>query len=272
MTRIWHNGKWLDPAGFPIAPADRGLLHGLGLFETILVIGGRPVFLNRHLTRLQGGCRQLGWEPDLPDLTAPLAGLGSGRFRVRLTLTGGSGRLDDLSLGTDHLWMLAASPAAQIPATTSVMISPFTRNERSPLAGLKCASYAENLVALDHARRLGFGEILFLNTADHVCEAATANVFLVGNGTLRTPSPDCGCLPGITRQLVIDLAEDLGISCEESRLTREDLHSADGIFLTSSIRGVTGVSRLEDRILPPCGVTATLRHAWDEAVRDETGK
>jgi branched-chain amino acid aminotransferase len=272
MTHIWRNGQWTEAEVLEIAPRDRGLLHGLGLFETLLAIDGRAVFADRHLARLQASCKRLGWNPEVPDITGPVSSHGRGRVRIRLTLTGGSGPLHDLSHGADHLWMLAASPVAEAPAPTSVNVSPFTRNEHSPLAGLKCASYAENLVALDHAGRLGFGETLFFNKAGHLCEAATANVFLVKEGTLRTPALDCGCLPGITRAVVIGLAARLGIPCMETRLTTDDLHSADGMFLTSSIRGVTGVTRLEQRTLPPCAVTATLRRAWDEAVHDESGK
>jgi branched-chain amino acid aminotransferase len=272
MTHIWRNGQWTEAEVLEITPRDRGLLQGLGLFETLLAIDGRAVFADRHLARLQTSCRQLGWDPEIPDITAPVAALGGGRFRIRLTLTGGSGPLHDLSLGADHLWMLAASPVVEAPATPSVNISPFIRNERSPLVGLKCTSYAENLVALDHARRLGFGETLFFNNAGHLCEAATANVFLVKHGSLRTPALDCGCLPGITRAVVIGLAARLGIPCGETRLTLADLDSADGIFLTSSIRGVTGVTRLKERDLPPCDITAALRRAWEDAVRDEAGK
>ncbi len=271
MTRIWHNGQWIDPPGFSIAPTDRGLLHGLGLFETLLAIDGKAVFPDRHLARLQGSCQKLGWDLEIPDVTGPISTLGRGRFRIRLTLTGGSGPLDDLSLGADHSWMLAASPVAEAPATTSVNVSPFTRNERSPLVGLKCASYAENLMALDHARRLGFGETLFFNNAGHLCEAATSNVFLVKDGVLLTPSLASGCLPGITRGVVIGIAARLGIPCMETDLPAALIHEADEIFLTSSIRGVIGVSRFEQRHLPNGPLTGQLRLAWNSEVHRECG-
>jgi branched-subunit amino acid aminotransferase/4-amino-4-deoxychorismate lyase len=278
MTRIWCNGQWIDPLDFSIAPTDRGLMHGLGLFETILAVDGRPVFAGQHLERLMHGCERLGWPMETTDLAAVMIELlqhnhlGSGRGRIRLAVTAGSGVIGDLTPGGDRLLWMTASAAAEAPATTSVNVSPFTRNEHSPLAGMKCASYAENHIALDQARRLGFEETLFFNNAGHLCEAATSNVFLVKNGTLLTPALDCGCLPGVTRAVVIGLAARLGISCEETRLIMADLHSSDGIFLTSSIRGVMGVSRLEERFLPPCGITATLRSAWEEAVRKEVGK
>ena len=278
MTRIWCNGQWIDPLDFAIVPTDRGLMHGLGLFETILAVDGRPVFAGRHLERFALSCARLGWRMETTDLSAVMSELlhhnhlGTSRARIRVAVTAGSGVIGDLSQGGDCLLWMTATPATEPPAATSVNVSPFTRNERSPLAGLKCASYAENPVALDHARRLGFEETLFFNNAGHLCEAATSNVFLVNDGTLRTPALDCGCLPGITRAVVIGLAGRLGISCEEARLTTADLQSADAIFLTSSTRGVMSVSHLDERTLPPCEITATLRRAWHEAVRHEAGK
>ena len=149
--------------------------------------------------------------------------------------------------------------------TTSANLAPWLRNERSPLAGLKCASYAENLAALDHASRLGFEETLFLNTRGHLCEAATANLFLVRNARLLTPSLASGCLPGITRGVVVELAAQHGIPCEQGDLSEEDLHTAEELFLTSSIRGLMGVSLFEKRTLPPGPVTHFLREAWNEA-------
>jgi branched-subunit amino acid aminotransferase/4-amino-4-deoxychorismate lyase len=273
MTQLWCNGQWLDAGDFPASPADRGVTLGLGLFETLLALDGEPVFAERHLARLLDGCGRLGWRPDLPDLRPVmeellrLNHLGRTRSRIRLAISGGSGALRDLALGADHLVWMTASPAAVAPRAMSAHLSPWVRNERSPLAGLKCASYAENLIALQHAARLGFEECLFLNTAGHLCEAATANVFLVANGTLLTPSPACGCLPGITRGVVIELANQLGIPCEEGTLGVADLLAADALFLTSATRGLIDVARVGDRPFPAGPVSHVLREAWDAATR-----
>lgn len=272
MTHVWSNGQWLETAKILVSAGDRGLGLGLGLFETLLVSDGEPVFAERHLARLHAACLRLGWHPEFPcfpDLMRELVqrnDLRRGRARIRLALTGGSGPLDDLALGADYrIWMTAARALAP-PATTSACLSPWIKNERSPLAGLKCASYAENLLAMDHAARLGFEETVFLNTAGHLCEAAASNLFLVKNGHLFTPSLASGCLPGITRAVVIELAGTLGISCSEADLSEKDLESADELLLTSSIRGLVGVSRFEKRIFPPGDITHALRGAWDAAV------
>jgi branched-subunit amino acid aminotransferase/4-amino-4-deoxychorismate lyase len=275
VPRIWCNGDWIDAEDFRIAAGDRGLLHGLGLFETLLAIDGRPVFADRHLARLQHGCLRLGWPLETAGLSVTMAelleknGLHTSRARIRLTLTAGSGKTGDIAPGADRLLWMASSAIPEAPESMAVCIAPFPRNEHSPLAGLKCASYAENLIALDHARRAGFEETLFFNTAGHLCEAATANAFLVKDGALSTPSLESGCLPGITRGVVLEIASSLGIPYRESPLAAVDLQSADGVFLTSSTRGPIAVSRLDSRELPPCALAATIRRAWHGAIEGE---
>ena len=275
MTTIWCNGQWLDALDFTAMPTDRGFMHGLGLFETILAVDGRPIFAERHLARLVAGCERLGWTMGLLDFSAIMAGLivrnelEKGRSRIRLAISAGSGPVHDLELGADHVVWMLATPAAEPPLTTTANLSPWVRNERSALSGLKCASYAENLIALEHAARLGFEETVFLNTSGLLCEAATSNVFLVKNGEVFTPSLESGCLPGITRAVVFEMAARLGISCSECDLTTADLASADELFLTSSIRGLMGVSRFGARTLPAGPVTRALRAAWDAAILRE---
>lgn len=244
---------------------DRGAIHGLGLFETMLACDGALVFPDRHLARLRKSCETLGWPVEYPDILEiatellSLNRLDTGRARVRLAITAGSGAIHDLTPGSDRLIWMVASRAQVPPESISACISPWPRNEHSPLAGLKCAAYAENLIALNHARLNGFDEAIFFNTGGLLCEAATANIFLVKNGTLLTPSLDSGCLPGITRQVVLELAGKSSIACESAEITREHLQAADEIFLTSSTIGVMPVSRLGDCLLAPGHVTGILR-------------
>ena len=109
MTQLWSNGEWFDFQDFPVSPLDRGAILGLGLFETLLALDGVPVFADRHLARLLEGCERLGWSVPLPDFheTAQelLArnNLTSGRARIRLAVSGGSGAIDDLASGKDRV-------------------------------------------------------------------------------------------------------------------------------------------------------------------------
>ncbi len=277
MSQLWCNGQWLDSAKFHVSLLDRGAILGLGLFETILAVDGVPMFAERHLARLGASCLKLGWQVEIPDLQNTAARLleanqlGTGRARVRVSVSAGSGTLRDLKLGPDHLVWMAALPAAATPASLTANLSPWPRNEHSPIAGLKCASYAENLVALDLARQQGFEETIFLNTAGHLCEAATANLFLLKDGTLQTPSLISGCLPGVARQVVLELSACQGIACEERSLALVDLLAADEAFVTSAIHGPVPLSLFGSHRFACGPVTEVLRGLWNEALRSPRG-
>jgi branched-chain amino acid aminotransferase len=278
MSVIWCNGQLMEAGTMPASPLDRGAILGLGLFETLLGLDGRAVFGERHLARMAAGCKRFGWlapQAEFADLPAAMErllhinGRATGRARIRLTLTGGTGQPADLAAGADRLVWMAALPLAETADSLAVDIAPWPRNARGALAGLKCASYAENLVALDHARRAGFDETLFFNTTGDLCEAAMANVFIVSNGVLRTPSLDSGCLAGITRGVVLELAASNGIVCEEVALRQADLDAADEVILTSSTRGPVAVSNVRGRLLPQPRIGTCLRGWWEAAVRRE---
>lgn len=191
---FWCNGKIFTAGTHRISLADRGLTHGLGLFETILAVNGRAIFWDRHLARLVESCRRLGWsqenrlptENDAQQLLVD-CGLACGHVRIRLAMTGGSGSLHHLTAGDDRLVWMVASPIAPQAESLKVIVSPWLRNECSPLAGMKCTSYAENLLALELAATSGHDECLWFNSRQELCEACTANVFLVNHGNLRTP-------------------------------------------------------------------------------------
>lgn len=272
METIWCNGVWRR-ADDPIAvSSDRGLLHGLGLFETLLAVDGRVVHVDRHLKRLALGLERLGWLMPAQDLSHAMQqllernALCEGRARIRLAITGGSGSLQDLSTGGDRLCWMSASAVQPAIGALKIGISPWRRNEHSPLAGLKCASYAENLLALDWARQKGLDEVLLLNTANELCEAACANVFLVRDEMLMTPRIESGCLPGITRGLVLELASRLGFLVTEGQLTTEDVKHASECFLTSSTRGLMPVSSIGGVEFVEGAVTRQLTAAWEDSL------
>ncbi len=255
VSAIWCNGEFLD-GPLAVSPHDRGLSHGLGLFETVLALDGRPVALDLHLERMKSGAAKLGLEPGRIDLAIishavgallPRAGLAQGRARVRISLTAGSGDLRTLAPGGDSILWLAAMPARNPPAAVSLVTAPFPRNETSPLAGIKCLSYAENLIALDHARRMGADECLFYNTRGELCEATTSNLFLVRDGQVTTPPLSSGCLPGTMRNRVIGICREMGIGVGELVLREADLLDAAEVFTSSAIRGVVPALSIDGR-------------------------
>jgi branched-chain amino acid aminotransferase len=266
VSAIWCNGDFLEgPLG--VSPHDRGLTHGLGVFETVLALEGRPVALGLHLERMAAGAERLGLDAARVDVgiighaiinLLLRVDLAKGRARVRIALTSGSADLRTLDPGEDSLLWITAAPAADPSAAVSLVTAPFPRNETSPLAGIKCLSYAENLVALDYARRMGADECLFYNTRGELCEATTSNVFLVRDGEVITPSLSSGCLPGTMRSRVIDACRERGIGVREMVLRQTDLLDAIEVFTTSAIRGVMPVSSIDGRTLPDSPVARIL--------------
>lgn len=138
---------------------------------------------------------------------------------------------------------------------------PWTRNERGALTGLKTTSYAENVVALARAHQHGASEALFANTVGQLCEGTGSNVFVVLDGELHTPPVASGCLAGITRALAVEWT-----GARETDLPLDVLQRADEIFLTSSLRDIQAVHRVDDRELPGTAgpVTAKAMRVFGE--------
>ena len=268
--KAWVDGQLLADADAPaVRVTDHGLTVGDGVFEAVKVVEGRPFALTRHLERLARSAAGLGL-PE-PDLDAVRRGVGAvleveelPLGRLRITFTGGpaplgSGRGD----AAPTLVVVADAMAAQ-PETTAVVTVPWPRNERGALAGVKTTSYAENVVALARARERGASEAVFANLQGHLCEGTGSNVFYVVDGELRTPTLASGCLAGVTRALLLEWYG--GREVDEPI---EVVDEASEVFLVSTTRDVQGVSRWDDRELPPPGpVTTEARETWRRKERE----
>ena len=279
MTRYWRENEWHDADFLPMSPTDRGLTHGLGLFETIHAIDGSPALLDRHLARMLASCDRLGWGNPLPNnrrsaiisqLTA--AKLDHGRARVRLAISAGSGPLASPSIGPDHLVWITVFRTEDPPASITLCKAPFDHPSHSFLAGMKSASYADNLLALNHARQRDFDDAVFFNEKKLICETTTSNIFGVTDNTLHYPPDDTGCLPGITRALIIELAEKNAIRTSATSLTENDLMACDEVFITSAIRGPVRVSRYESTEYTQTTLTDKLRKLWQQAVTADAAR
>ncbi|MEP2775449.1 MAG: aminotransferase class IV [Luteolibacter sp.] len=270
MALVWCDGKFIEEQDFRVSPYDRGLCHGLSLFETLLAVDGKPKLLPEHLERMRDGFQRLGVDSiELDD--AGLYGvmetlldrnaLLEGPARLRFTLSLGEGALNQTDSGRAWAWM-TASPVQKAAASIRVNEAPWRKDTESVLRGLKVGNYAEHLIAMDMARREGFGEMLFFNTQDELCEAAMANVFLIRGGGLLTPSLDSGCLAGVCRAMVIAIAREQGIPCVVKPLSRSDVAKADGMFLTSSVQGPVEVSYYGLKGYAPHSLFRTVSAEW----------
>ncbi len=218
-------------------PNDRGFTHGLGVFETLLALDGELVRPEWHFERMETGCGVLDIvPPDREAVRAALqAELGSGRQRVRIARTAGSGVLNQLR-GEDPRTVLTIAPCPEPPSSLRVITAPWPRNEANPLTAVKCLSYAENLMALDVARHAGADEAVFFNTQGELCEGACSNVFVERDGELFTPPLSSGCLPGTFRRGLIESGQAV-----EKVLSVEDVRGAQAIYLSSATRGLVRV-------------------------------
>jgi branched-chain amino acid aminotransferase len=263
---VWWNGALRPESEAQLSVNSQGWLWGRGLFETLAVRDGQVLALSRHLARLEAGAIRLALEPpDRPALEAAIAAVltncPSGLQRLRVTLTGGETPGLSMDPTPGHL-LIRRQPAAAAPDTSILLTVPWRRNEFSALSGIKSTSYAENPIALAWAQSRGATEALFLNTAGDLCEGAVTNLFLVVDDTVLTPFTGSGCLPGITRSLVLDLCGQLGIPCQEKALLPAHLTQADEIFLTNSLHGILPVSQADQRPLASPGpVTQQLQEA-----------
>lgn len=236
-TIVLQNGNWEESA---YLQATFEVLTGQGVFETILVKDQVPQFLDLHLARLRNSSEILGIPS--PDSDVVVAGikqlllLHKGELgRMRITLYGG--------IPMPQL-MLSLVKVNSSLTNVSVNISPWMLNENSAITGAKSASYAENVVALERAKESGFTETFFFNNAGQLAEAATSNIVIVVDGEAVTPPLSSGCLPGITRQVLLEVGAMKEVSIDSGMLER-----ASAAALLSSIRGVQPINVLGKREL-----------------------
>ena len=253
--RVWLNGEIVEGPDAAIAPRDRGFLYGDGFFETTRILNGHALFLDLHLARLAASCREtgFGWEPDSEEMAAAVAGLvaanraADGYLRISVSRGVHSGALTELAAGSPTTFIETRSMSlAPLHAAPPVLLarSTWRRNERSPLVRHKCLSYMENVLALADARRRGADEVYFLNSQDLLTEGAITNLFWVKDGEVYTPAVRCGLLPGVTRGVVLDLCERLGMPACQGEFPEPALACADEAFCTNSLRGIVAVRGL----------------------------
>ncbi|MER7571958.1 aminodeoxychorismate lyase [Streptomyces sp. NPDC126514] len=264
--KLWLDGGLQDTESARVSVFDHGLTVGDGIFETVKATDGRTFALTRHLNRLTRSARGLGLpDPDHDEIrracTAVLEANPMPLGRLRITYTGGHGPLGSDRGEHGPTLVVAVGETTRRPDSTSVITVPWTRNERGALTGLKTTSYAENVVALARAHRHGGTEALFANTVGQLCEGTGSNVFVVLDGEIHTPPVASGCLAGITRELVVRWT-----GAKETDLPLDVLERADEVFLTSTLRDVQAVHRVDARELPgaPGPVTAKAMRIFDE--------
>ncbi|TCT03294.1 aminotransferase class IV [Aquabacter spiritensis] len=257
--KVWLNGEILDADTARIAPDDRGLTLGDGLFETLQARAGTPLRLAAHRDRLARGAALL--DLPLPELDlhaalcATLAANGLSDGALRLTVTRGSGARGVLPpAAPTPTVLITAGPLPPRDPVRLVLATVTRRNEMSPLSKIKSLNYLDNILARQEAERRGAHDALLLNTQGQIAESSMATLFVVRDGALLTPPVSDGALPGILR------AELLQAGAIERSLRPEDVAAADEIFLTTSL-GLRAVVAFEEGAHAPGPVAAALSAA-----------
>lgn len=244
------NGRFRDRKDARISIFDNALLYAEGLFETLLAVDDRIIFLEEHLSRLYRGAKVLGL--DIPVTSERLSTWMKKTVRahpdritkLRLTLTAGEAARWVGRQGKPQV-ILSASPHVMPEQPFRIQVSRFRVDHKSVFRRIKTLSYVIHAAALQQARRAGCDDALLLNQDDKVAEVTSANVFWVKNGRIFTPPISSGCLEGITRKIVIKEARRIGHPVAEKSCSLSQLLESDELFISSSLKLVVGVSMVK---------------------------
>lgn len=273
------DGTVLDPDVPLLSAADHGILRGDGVFETLLVVDGRPRKLGAHLDRLANSAVALRlpmpageqWRRCVDAACAAWAASGApggGEMALRLVLSrgrpgaGGSAEL----VPTAYAYGFGVDPVLIDQRRTGVAALILDRGypagigERAPwlLVGAKTLSYAVNMAAFRYAREHGAEDVVFTSSDGWVLEGPTSSVVIANGRCLRTPPVTAGILPGTSQQALFRAAEAAGWSTKSEPLRVDDLFAADGVWLVSSVRQLARVHTMDGRPLPDPGLTGEL--------------
>jgi len=262
--------------------SDRGFQYGDGLFETIAVFNGQPVFLNRHIDRLNAGCRRLYIPfPGTELLTHETKKLcqDSSKAVLKLILTRGSGgrgyRQPDV-IRTTRVLSLHPFPDYPDIYKEQGIAARFcdTRLGLNPaLAGIKHLNRLEQILARAEWTDADIQEGIMLDMNEHVIEGTMTNLFYTKNNTLYTSSLDRSGVAGIIRSIIMTLSSDHNLSVIEHTFTKDELLSADEVFVCNSIIGIWPIKQIASAYFPVGLITRQIQ-SWlvqfkDEAIRGD---
>jgi branched-chain amino acid aminotransferase len=274
---VFHNDRLLPIEQVRLSPGQAGLLNGFGLFTTLRVFSGEAFAFERHWRRLEKDAGRVS----LPMPYAPEAVRGhlaeviranevrEGTARIYLIYNRvGFWRSDEAFPDVDLVLYTAGLPPHREPARLA--LRPKGRFSASPLCTVKTTAWLNNVWNQLEAQKAGFDEVVLLNERGEVAECTAANVFAVSGGRVFTPPTTCGCLEGITRGVLLEIAPRLGIPMEERILTPEDLRRAEEMFISSTNRNLIGVGTLENHTFAaaPGPITRRLEEAFAAYVAD----
>jgi branched-chain amino acid aminotransferase len=244
------NGCFVPRGQDKVSVFDNALLYAEGLFETLLAIDERIVFMKEHLQRLYRGAKVIGL--DIPVsrerlfqwMIKTVRAHPNRITKLRLTVTSGEAARFVGRQGKPQI-ILSASPHQLPDKPFKLHVSEFRVDQDSIFRRIKTLANAIHATALKQAKLKGCDDALMLNEKKQVAEVTSANVFWVKKGQVFTPPLTAGCLEGITRKYVFREASKLGLKITEKNCSLEELVRADEVFISSSLKLVIGVSHIK---------------------------
>lgn len=248
---IFLNGKFVLQEEVKVSVLTPGFLYGWGLFETMRSYHNKIVYFNQHLVRIKNSCRLMDMK-----FPYPLAKL---KEIIKKTV-----KINDFKDAYVRLTLWKSDPGTDTLITVRkyqpysyrkyrqglrACIYPFRQNENSFFVRLKTTNYLLYRFAYLEAEDKGFDEAIILNNRGYIAEGSHSNIFLVKDKEIFTPALECGCLDGITRRVIFDLAKKHNIRIYEGNLSIRDLSTADEAFLTNSLMGIMPLASLERKTI-----------------------
>jgi branched-chain amino acid aminotransferase len=257
---IYYNGKFLKESEVSLSPYNRGLHFGDGVFETLRVYSGRVFRLESHIKRLFKGLDALGLEnkADVPVIEEAVKGLICENSLTEAALKIIAFREECPGLdpvpGLKACYLITSSPfdfkrKKYCGKGISAAIVSIRRNQSSPHVFIKSLNYLENILGRREAHDKGYDEAVFLNNYEMVTEGSISNLFIIKDSVLFTPPEDAGILKGITRDVVFEIAKDLGMKCCEESFKADYVLTVDEAFMTNSLMEIMPLREIDGQIL-----------------------
>jgi branched-chain amino acid aminotransferase len=243
---IFHNEQIVEATSATVAATLAGVQYGWGIFTTLRAYEGKVFAFDRHFERLVKHSEkarvpfflnQNSTKRAIDELIQANA-LVNGRVRLTI-LKGIAGSWRTLQERESEVFIFSTSEQLQKPRDLNLTISPYRLLSSNPLAGVKRTAMLENLLAYDEARSRNFDEAVMLNERGEIVSATAGNIFWVEGNELCTPSLGTGCIAGITRAQVLEIAKRINIHVVEASFPLPRLLDASEVFLTSTARGIT---------------------------------
>ena len=274
---IFHNDQIIDAAEAHVAATAAGLLYGWGVFTNLRIYSGKPFAFERHWTRLMQHAERaritpaVGLEQARQALEKLIDANSAEQGRARITLLKGDASSWRVEPGRETEFLIFTSPeAGSARADLALTLSPHRVLSTALLTGVKQTAMLENLFALEEARSRSFHEAVLLNERGEIVSATAANIFWVQGDEVFTPSLATGCVSGITRHFIHEIATRWKLHLVEGSYPVQRLLDAREVFLTSTAREVTIVSSFDGREYPrrEARIAKLISREFQTLVRD----